>query len=463
MAVEVFMPKMTDNMSEGIVVNWLVKDGDHVERGQPIMEVETDKAIMEIEAASSGVIKGIREGITSGIEVPTGEILAFIVDSPNDAIPSLPAFQEPLDVVRDQPAQEPHPDQSTREGLPPGNAGLIQASPAVRRIARELGVDLALARGTGPGGRIREADVRTLVEAEKGSISESPLQLSDRFPTPLATPIARRLAVTMGIDLSNVRPTHAEGKITKDDVLSYAGQYGLLESESATSSKVDWLELNRTQILTGRRMLESVRTAPQFSITVSVDMTNALQKHKTFAARIEVEKGVHLSVTGLTVKVVADALEKYPRANASFVEERIRLHKQINIGVAVGTTEGLVVPVIHNANTKSLDQIALELNTFQDNAKRMRFSADNLTGGTFTISNLGMLGIEQFQAIINPPESAILAIGQILNTPVGMPDGTISLRPIMKMTLSVDHRSLDGVLAAEFLSLIKEALQEGNI
>jgi pyruvate dehydrogenase E2 component (dihydrolipoamide acetyltransferase) len=210
-------------------------------------------------------------------------------------------------------------------------------------------------------------------------------------------------------------------------------------------------------------MLESAHTAPQFALTVSVDVTRALALREEKHASFEAEAGARITLTGILVKIVAGALRQYPRANASFIDGRVRLYRQINVGVAVGSPTGLVVPVIHDADTKSLAQIAVELKALQDKAERMRFAADDLTGGTFTISNLGMAGIEQFQAIINPPETAILAIGQIIRTPVGMADDTIALRPMMKMTLSVDHRSLDGVMAAAFLSLIKKGMQQPEL
>ena len=165
-------------------------------------------------------------------------------------------------------------------------------------------------------------------------------------------------------------------------------------------------------------------------------------------------------MTAILVRIVADALKRYPRANATFVDGRVKLHAQINIGVAIGTEVGLVVPVIHEADKKSLGEISQELKSLQEKANRMRFGPTDLSGGTFTISNLGMFGIDHFYAIINPPESAILAVGRIVKMPVGMPDDSIALRPMMNMTLSIDHRSLDGMQGAKFLALVKERLEQ---
>ncbi len=188
-------------------------------------------------------------------------------------------------------------------------------------------------------------------------------------------------------------------------------------------------------------------------------MTRALELRTAVLPSIEAETA-RASVTAILVRIVADALKRYPRANATFVDGRLKLHPQINIGVAVGTEEGLVVPVIHEADRKSLGEISLALKNLQEKASRMRFGPNDLSGGTFTISNLGMFGIDHFHAIINPPESAILAVGRILKMPVGMPDDSIALRPMMNLTLSIDHRSLDGMQGAKFLAMVKERLEQ---
>jgi pyruvate dehydrogenase E2 component (dihydrolipoamide acetyltransferase) len=206
-------------------------------------------------------------------------------------------------------------------------------------------------------------------------------------------------------------------------------------------------------------MLESVQTAPQFALTVDVGTTNLLWLREAMMERVQSETGERLSVTAMLVKIVAAALQKYSRANASFEDGRVKLHPQVNVGVAVGTDDGLVVPVIQEADTKSLVQITQELKAFQEKAAKMRFTSEDLSGGTFTISNLGMFGVDRFTAIINPPESAILAVGRTVKTPVGMPDDTIALRPMMNLTLTIDHRSMDGVQGAKLLAEIRELIE----
>jgi pyruvate dehydrogenase E2 component (dihydrolipoamide acetyltransferase) len=206
-------------------------------------------------------------------------------------------------------------------------------------------------------------------------------------------------------------------------------------------------------------MLESVQSAPQFALGIDVDVTQALLFREAWMDRVVEETGERLSITAVLVHVVAFALKEFPRANASFQSGRIKLHKQVNIGVAVGTEQGLVVPVIHDADKKSPAQLTLALKGFQEKANKLRFASDDLTGGTFTLSNLGMLGIDRFSAIINPPESAILAAGRIVKAPVGLPDNTMALRPMLSLTLSVDHRSMDGFQGAQFLSKVRAILE----
>jgi pyruvate dehydrogenase E2 component (dihydrolipoamide acetyltransferase) len=203
-------------------------------------------------------------------------------------------------------------------------------------------------------------------------------------------------------------------------------------------------------------MVESVQVAPQFALSIGVDMTRAME----LRSAVKAEAGERVSVTGILVRFVADALQGHPRVNASFVDCRLKIHKHINIGVAVGTDEGLVVPVIRDADRKSLVEICREVRLLQEKAVNKRIGLNDLTGGTFTISNLGMHGVDSFQAILNPPESAILAAGRIIKTPMGMPDDTIALRPIMCLTLTVDHRTMDGIAGAKFLADLKQRLEQ---
>jgi len=400
MPVEVFIPKMTDHMETGRIIRWLVKEGDRVEQRQVIMEIETDKAVAELESPASGILRGMRGGAVEGALIPVGETIAFITQ-PDEQAPALPPLatlstETSLKVTGTIPTTTAAQDQLVTRA--------VRASPAVRRIARELGIELSLIAGTGPDGKIVEEDVRAFA--------------------------ARGDAHTRSME--------------------------------ATIEPPKWVNLTTAQRLTGERMVQSIQTAPQFALTVSVDMDNALQFRDAMIDPIEKEAGERLSITAVLVKTVAAALKTHPGVNASFEEGRVRLHKQVNVGVAVGAHAGLIVPVIKEADQKSLVQIVRELRVFREKARVARFSADDLTGGTFTISNLGMYGIDQFNAIINPPESAILAVGRIISLPVGTSDRKIVLRPVMHLTLTVDHRVMDGIQAAKFLAEIKRIFEDSD-
>lgn len=403
MPVEVFVHKMTDHMESARIIQWLVKEGDRVKEHQVIMEVETDKAVAELESPASGILKGIRRGAIEGVQVPVGETLAFIAE-PSEEVPILPPF-----TTRDAKAVAETDVAESRVGTPqaeePGPR--VRATPAVRRIARELNVDVGLVRGTGADGKITEKDVRAFAATGKAA----------------------------------------------------PGDYTL---PVALSEPVEWTDLNTLQRLTGQRMVQSIQTAPQFALTVTADMTNALQFRKASTHQVAAEVGEGMSITVLLVKIVATALKHNPRANAAFENGRVKMHKRVNLGVAIGAENGLIVPVIKDADQKPLAQIARELQIFRQKARQMRFSTDDLSGGTFTISNLGMYGIDQFNAILNPPQSAILAVGRIINTPIALPENTVTVRPMMKLTLTVDHRVVDGIQGASFLAEIKELLEKSD-
>jgi pyruvate dehydrogenase E2 component (dihydrolipoamide acetyltransferase) len=483
-------------MEVGEIIRWLVKEGDRVEAGQVLMEVMTDKVVAELEAPASGILKGIRAGAEDGAIVAVGETFAFIAE-PGEPVPALPPLGPTGPKEAKEAALPPTPPaESSAPSEYSAELGQVRATPVARRMAKELGVDLALVKGTGPDGRIKEEDVRAFADARqpvpeaaagRPEVAAGRPEVAAGRPEVAAgrpevaegiraTPVVRRLARELGVDLALVKGTGPEGRIREEDVRAFAEAppsgsplIGGRELPSAPPLEegVQWLDLNPIQRLTGQRMLESLQTAPQFALTTDADMTNALWLREALMERVLAETGERLSVTALLVKVVAAALGAYPRANAAFEGERVKLYDQINIGVAVGTDAGLVVPVIKEADRKSLVQITEDLKAFEEKARHthrspsgMRFVGDDLTGGTFTISNLGMYGVDRFNAILNPPQSAILAVGRIIKTPVGMPDDTIALRPIMSLTLTVDHRSMDGVQGAKFLAEIKARLEK---
>jgi pyruvate dehydrogenase E2 component (dihydrolipoamide acetyltransferase) len=289
-------------------------------------------------------------------------------------------------------------------------------------------------QGTGPQGRISETDVRAAAARET---------IDDR-PQTMAPPSQQGV----------IQPAPTPVPAFVEPATSAA---------SPSAYPLSSVALTAIQRVTGERMRESVVNAPQFALDVAADMAQALWLREQLAERVQAEAGAKLSVTGLLVKVVSTALKRHPRANAEFAGDRLVLHPEINIGVAVGTDDGLIVPVIHNADRMSLAEITAELAAFQAKAKTLRFSADDLVGGTFTISNLGMYGVDGFRAIVNPPQSAILAVGRIQQAPVGLLDGAIALRPMMNLTLTVDHRCMDGVQGARFLAEVKALLEQPHL
>ena len=398
MATEFFIHKMSEHMDSAKIIRWLVQEGEPIQQYQIIMEVETDKAVAEIEAPAAGILKGVRAGAIDGADVPVGQTIAFIA-ALDEIVPVLPPLGSESAVTPIEPPAPTSPAPSASAA-----AGAVRAAPAARRVAKELGIDLGLLMGTGPEGRITEADVRTYAEADQA-----------RPALPAPTPVA------------------------------------------ATD---EWLDITAAQRITGQRLTDSVHTTPQFALTLQADMTQALSLREALLDRVRAETGERLSITAILVRVVAASLRQHPRANASFENGRIKVHQQINIGIASSNEAGLVVPVIKAADQISWAKVVREIKAFQEKTGAMRFGADDLTDGTFTISNLGMYGIEQFNALLNPPQSAILAIGQVIKTPVGLPDNTIALRPMMRLTLTVDHRVMDGVQGAKFLAEVKARLEK---
>jgi pyruvate dehydrogenase E2 component (dihydrolipoamide acetyltransferase) len=324
-------------------------------------------------------------------------------------------------------------------------------------------VDLEQVPGSGPGGRITEADLEAFLAAQASpKAAAADADVSEGAVR--ATPFVRKRARELGVDLALVAGSGPHGRISEEDLNAFvqarsvppAAHPAAPTAPSPARGEEDsrWLELTKIQRVTGERMTQSAQTVPQFSLTVEVDATNLLELRE-FLARQGAGK---ITVTAILVKIVADVLRRMPRANASFVDGRLQLHGHVNIGVAVGSEDGLLVPVIHDADRQSLAGIDARLVDFREKASRGRFASNDLMGGTFTISNLGMFGIRQFNAIVNPPESGILAVGEIVYKPICLADRSVAVRPIMMMTLTVDHRSLDGLVAAGLLGAIREAV-----
>lgn len=375
MATEIKMPKLGMAMQQGIVTKWLKEDGATVKEGEPILEIESEKITYQIEAPASGVLHRVAQEEET---LPVGAILGYIA-APGEAVPkpekpSAPAVTAPAAEAAPQTPAARSPDK-----------GFVRASPVARRLAREHGIDLRQVKGTGPGGRIVERDVRAFLEAQK----------------------------------------------------------------AAPSRAVPFTGMRRT---IARRMTESLQTMAQVTLFTEVDVTELVRLRERLRREFE------LTYTDLIIKAVAHALEKHPRLNASLVGDEIRQHEEIHIGMAVALEEGLIVPVIRNANRKSLREIAQETKELAQRAREGQLSVDQVTGSTFSVTNLGGYGIDGFTPIINPPETAILGVGRIVEKPAAY-RGQIALRHVMILSLTFDHRIVDGAPAAEFLRTVAEMLE----
>jgi pyruvate dehydrogenase E2 component (dihydrolipoamide acetyltransferase) len=366
---EVVMPRLSDSMTEGTIVRWLKADGDEVQRGEEIVEVETDKATVGYEAEVSGTLS-IRQ--PEGAVVVVGGVIAVL-----GAVDEVPA------VVAPAPAK-----------TPAGATARVKASPLARRIARELGVELAGLSGSGP-----------------------------------------------------------QGRVIKSDVMAAAGNGGDgAEKPAGDGDQVQ--ELSRTQSLIARRMAASRSTVPEFALEVDVDMTGALEMRRELKAVSEPAP----SVNDIIVKACALALRRHPRANGSFAESGFVLHPQVNVAIAVAVEGSLLTPVVGDAEAKSVGEIARETRQLIERGRAGQLSPAELDGATFTVSNLGMFGIDRFEGIINAPQSAILCVGAIRDRPVAL-DGEVVIRPMASITLAADHRILYGADAAAFLVDVQRFLE----
>jgi pyruvate dehydrogenase E2 component (dihydrolipoamide acetyltransferase) len=436
---EVFMPRLSDTMQEGTVSTWTKNVGDRVEKGDVLAEIETDKATMELEAYDSGVLEKILVDV--GKTVPIGEVIAVIGDgsgvgkgsgsgvAAGEATPAAPAADVPPEppvspmpgtptAVPTGGAVEPPAPVSVKEaaagswanGTAP--AGPIKASPLARAIARDAGIDLSTVRGSGPGGRIVRADVQAAVAALGSGVTPAAAA-----PTPSAI---------------------------------------------STGPDVEELPLNNVRRITAKRLVESMQQAPHFYLTSVVDADELVAARARINAGLAAVAGdatpVKVSVNDIVVKAVASALRAHPEVNVSYTGEKLLRYRRIHVGVAVALPDGLIVPVIRDADTLTISQISVQTRDLAARARAGKLKPEEFTGSTFSVSNLGMFGVDQFTAVINPPEAAILAVGATKQEPV-VRDGAIVVGHTMRVTLSIDHRALDGATAAKFLADLTALLE----
>lgn len=400
------MPKMGDTMNEGTIVIWKKKEGDTVKEGDVIAEIETEKAAIEIEAFEGGVLTRII--VQAGETVPVGAPIAQIGDDAG-AAPVAPA-ETPAPATVEPEVRPPAPMPNPSLSLPPA-ADRTVASPLARRIARENDVDLRLIKGTGPSGRIIAEDVEARIKSGGGQVGQPRV-------APKAAPTE-----------PSARP-------------------GDTWTPSAPASKM-------RQVI-ARRLTESKQTVPHFYVTMDINMAPAIALKSQLNKRGDAFAKV--GPNDFVMKAVADALRAQPAMRVAFGGEQILKTDRVNLGLAVALPEGLIVPVIRDADQKSLNAIAIEVRALAEKARAGKLMPDEYAGGTFTVSNLGMFGVEDFSAIINPPEPGILAVSAIVETPV-VENGAVAVGTRMKVTLSADHRAVDGATGAQFLQEVKRRLE----
>ncbi|MBC7251152.1 MAG: 2-oxo acid dehydrogenase subunit E2 [Anaerolineae bacterium] len=439
MATSVIMPKLEMDQETATVIQWLKQEGETVTKGEPLLVVETSKITIEIEAPASGILAGVRVG--PGDVVPVTEVIAYILQ-PGEELPAeLTPEAEPA--LPPSPAPAPTPDVTPS---PPSVSR--PATPVAQRLAAAHGLDLSTIVGTGPGGEITKADVEKAL-----AVSQPPAEAQTEKVR--ATPAARRIARERGVDLSTIAGSGPRGRVQAADVLAAAAG----PAAEVARAEVTVIPLQGMRRTIAERMTASYQTAPHITLTVRVDMGAFEEARAQLNARAEATGQPRISVTALLVKAVAQTLRRHPWLNSTLRDQEIHLLPEININVAVALDDGLIVPVVHGADGKSVAEISAEVRDLVARAREGRLTPADVTGGTFTISNLGPFGIEQFTAIINPPQAAILAVGITRPEPVADEEGRVTVRPVMRMTLSADHRIVDGAVAAHFLTDLREVLE----
>ncbi|WP_259779784.1 pyruvate dehydrogenase complex dihydrolipoamide acetyltransferase [Aestuariispira ectoiniformans] len=426
MPIKVLMPALSPTMTEGTLAKWHVKEGDSVESGDVIAEIETDKATMEVEAVDEGTVGKILvdEG-TEGVAV--NELIAVLLEEGEDASaadsvgagdapkPAAPAKVEEPKAAAEAP-KAATPQASAKPAPAPAASGdRIFASPLARRIASNEGLDLGQLTGSGPHGRIIKVDVERALSEGTGKAA-APAAAPAQAPTPAP-----------------------------------------MSTENPFEPEFELQTLNNMRKTIARRLTESKQNVPHFYLSVDVELDKLLAMRKELNARAD--GAFKLSVNDIIIKAVGIALRKVPAANASWAADGVKLYKQADVSVAVAIDGGLITPVVRDAGNKGLESISNEMKALAGKARDGKLQPEEYQGGTFSVSNLGMFGIDQFQAVINPPQACILAVGAGKEKAV-VKDGALSIATVMTATLSVDHRAVDGAIGAEFLKVFKGLMEE---
>lgn len=448
MAKEIIMPALGMAQETGTLLTWHKREGETVNKGELLMTVATDKTDVEIEAPASGILQGVT--LQEGEDAPVGQVIAWLL-APGEALPGAGIETGDKETRRQEPGDKATP--------------VVAATPVAARMAAEHGVDLRLVKVSGE--RIQKEDVLAYIaEREKAM---QPAAMGAANGKVLASPKARRLAAEQGLDLATISGSGPDGAVIATDVLAAAQAKPVpapivAEPASITQSPItqspvaqpaEALPMSRPWRIMAQRLQQSWTTVPHFYLERDVNASALAQWRKALQAR----SSAKITYTDLMVKAVAAALRKHPRINASWHNEQIVANHEINVGLAVAVEDGLLVPVVHGADRLGLSEIAGRRIDLVDKAQSGKLAPADLADGTFTISNLGMFGVERFNAIVNPPQAAILAVGAIVDRVVPV-NGQPAVQPMMTLTLSCDHRIVDGARAAQFLQTLVGYLEE---
>jgi len=439
MATSVIMPALEMAQESGKLVSWLKREGETVAKGEPLMEIETDKVTVEIEAPDSGILGGVL--LKENDEVPVGQTIAWIL-APGEDVPSAP-LNEPQSGRVNTLQTPPHPKPITQSAPPATSVAPLEISPVARRMAKEHGIDLSQIRVDGKR-RIEKADVLAFINATQPATPElAPVSVVASFLGRIpASPKARRLAKEREIELSALTGSGPDGAVLAADVpLS-------LPVETAVTPQLE--TPGTVWRVMADRMSHSWTTVPHFYLVREVDASMLIEWRTRVVPGIEKRTGIKPTFTDLLVKLIGFTLRDHPHLNASWADGKIQWNQEINVGIAAAIDDGLVVPVVHGADAASLSDIAMRRSDLIERSHQKKLRPADISGGTFTLTNLGMYGIDAFDAIVNTPQAAILSVGRIVDRVVPV-DGQIVIRPMMVLTLSLDHRVVDGARAAQFL------------
>jgi pyruvate dehydrogenase E2 component (dihydrolipoamide acetyltransferase) len=465
---QVTMPILGLTMEEGTITEWLKREGDTVAKEEPLFVVETDKSAVEVPAPADGVLSQII--VQVGQTVPVRAPIAVIAQ-PGEAVeaaPSAPAASAPAASAPSSATSAPAPSAASAPALRAAGER-VAVSPRARMVARELAIDIQAVTGTGPDGRIVERDVRA-------AAAVAPLAPEVAAPPEriIASPLARKLAAEHEVDLAQITGTGPGGRITEKDVTAFVDARSAAPATPAAPAPATlpavaaatgaFEPLNRVRRITADRMAASARSVARVTILMEVDMTEAVRFRTQLAGEFEKRYGARLAYDAMIAKACAIGLAEHPHVNAQWQDADIgqqpglRLQPNVNVGIAVASEAGLLVVVVRDADKKPLSQVNTDLMGMVARSKQGGLGPDELSGSTFTITNLGGYGVEAFTPIVNPPESAILGIGRIAKRPAVV-DGQIVPRDLMYVSLAFDHRVVDGAPAAQFLQRVKECLE----